>query len=455
MSMDHDIIIVGGGMVGASLACLLADGQHNVALVDAAPAPTWPTARVDTDGSSRYDLRVSALGAAAQATLTQAGLWADIAAQRVSAYERMQVWDGLGSGQIEFTAAEAGLPQLGFMVENRLLQATAWQHLAGSACELYPNCPVQAFTVIQGNSNGSDAGPESESESEPGAVAVSKPQAPQTGWKIRLADGRTLTTRLLIAADGAQSRVRQAAGITSQQRDYGQQGIVATLVTEKAHNGTAFQRFLAEGPLALLPLLPADVDSKGASTRSFTAQSQCSIVWSTSPAQAESLLAMSEPDFLQALYEASEGVLGQLQLVSQRAAFPLHAHHANEYVQPGLALVGDAAHSIHPLAGQGVNLGLKDAAELAALINASDRLDYQILRRYARHRRADNMAMLAITDGFARASMGGGASASQSSAQGAPADSATRGLRRLMNVGMNVAQRTQPLKQFFAQQALS
>lgn len=394
---QYDIAIVGGGMVGATLACLIRDCGQRVVLLDAASEPDWDAAVSASD----YSLRVSALGLAAESILRTAGIWprltqADRPKPRHFPYSRMVVWDACGSGRIEFTAAEANTDHLGHLVENRMIQASAWQELRESDVQLLPEMPVQAFK-----------------------------RKSEGGWTLALSNGETLHTSLLIGADGARSRVRAAADIHSEQRDYGQQGLVATIRTERQHADTAWQRFLVNGPLALLPL-----DAK-----------HCSIVWSTTDAEAHELLALSDADFSAKLTEVSDQCLGSLQVVSERLAFPLTAHHATDYVQPQLALVGDAAHSIHPLAGQGVNLGLKDADALARIIVASRAkrgIDTADLRRYARARKLDNMAMLGLTDAFAKVSNNG-----------------NRAMRQAMNTGMNLAQLTAPLKRYFASQALS
>lgn len=431
--MDVDIAIVGGGMVGATLAALLKDSGWRIAVLDAAPIPQWS----EQDNQAEYDCRVSALGAAAQQCLTKAGVWQKMQAGRLSAYQGMQVWDALGQGQIAFNAAEAGADALGTMVENRLLQASAWQVLSeaaaddGTILQLYPNTAVTDFQRL------SIAG---------------------GGWQLTLANGQhdssaepqasgsqTLTTRLLIGADGARSRVRAAAGIQSEMRDYAQRGIVATITTELPHQGVAYQRFLANGPLALLPVQD---NPQG--------QPQCSIVWTTSNQEANNLLALSDKAFLSALTEASDAVLGKVVSSSTRAAFPLTAHHAQEYVQPNVVLVGDAAHSIHPLAGQGVNLGLKDAQELAEVLLAArqkgrQQIELSDIRRYARHRRGDNLAMLMLTDGFQRASDSRNA-ASRAAEKNHGGSSSP--LRLAMNAGMNIANLTKPLKQWLASQAV-
>ncbi len=209
--------------------------------------------------------------------------------------------------------------------------------------------------------------------------------------RVHLDDGRILSTRLLIGADGAQSRTRELAGIATFEHDYRQAGVVAHMACERDHRATARQRFLADGPLALLPLPGRRV----------------SIVWSTTPEHARELCSCDEGAFSQAVTAASEGVLGALCLDSQRASFPLRALHAREYTRPRLALVGDAAHVVHPLAGQGVNLGFLDAATLAGVLGdamaaGEDIGDHYVLRRYERWRKGENLATIAALDGLKR-----------------------------------------------------
>ena len=209
--------------------------------------------------------------------------------------------------------------------------------------------------------------------------------------RVVLDNGRTLSAQLLVAADGADSRVRERAGIATQGWRYDQQGVVATVTSQRSHQDTAWQRFLPDGPLALLPL----------------GDGRCSIVWSTAPERAERLLALDETAFCRELSVASDGVLGEIVATGPRAAFPLRLQHAHDYVRPRLALIGDAAHSVHPLAGQGVNLGLLDAAALAEVLLDARQAGRAIgalktLRRYERWRKGDNLLMMGVMDGFKR-----------------------------------------------------
>ncbi len=241
-----------------------------------------------------------------------------------------------------------------------------------------------------------------------------------------LDSGRTLSARLIVAADGADSRVRAMAGIATQGWRYDQQGVVATVTPQRSHRDTAWQRFLPEGPLAFLPL----------------GEGRCSIVWSTSPAQAARLLALDEGAFCKELSSASEGVMGDIVASGPRAAFPLRLQHARDYVRPRLALIGDAAHCVHPLAGQGVNLGLLDAAALAEVLRDAQLAGRDIgalktLRRYERWRKGDNLLMMGVMDGFKRLF-----------------GTAWSPLRLARNAGLSFTDRLQPVKDFIMRRAM-
>ena len=352
---DFDLVIVGGGMVGLATAALVAReprlaGQR-VAVVEKAT----PRAPVDGD----LDLRVSALSRASERVLAAAGAWPAIE-PHACPYERMVVWDAASTPEaadaLRFDAAEAGEPDLGHIVENLRVQ---WA-LAESPA-------LRGVTQLRA---GLDA-------LEIGADAV----------KIGLDDGRGVTAGLVVGADGGPSKVRELCGISRGGWSYGQVAVVAHLEPERPHRNTAWQRFLPEGPLALLPLGDCRV----------------SLVWTTTPQAATSLAEADPAEFGRRVTESSAGVLGALRLASGRAGFPLALWHAREYVRPRLALVGDAAHTIHPLAGQGVNLGFLDAASLVEVLaeaadSGTDPASLRALRRYARWRRAENAVMLGACD---------------------------------------------------------
>ncbi len=363
LSERFDLIIVGGGLAGSALACALADLDLRIALLDARPLPMQrPELRDDLDG---FELRVSAITPASQQWLERLGAWQRVA--RLSPYRHMTVWDANGVGAIDFDASNVNAPQLGHIVENGLLQQALLQRLSTSRA-VQPIAPA----VIE-------------------AFARDGEQI-----ALELAGGRRLTAPLLVGADGAQSSVRDWAGIGLREWDYHHRGIVATIATEKAHGACARQIFRDDGPLALLPLRTADGDERF-----------CSIVWSCEPARADELLALDDDAFARALTTASEGVLGTVTAVGARQSFPLRARHARAYTAPNVALIGDAAHTIHPLAGQGINLGFSDARVLAdeirrAVTRQLPLGEPSLLARYQRARVGDNWLMLGAMEGFKR-----------------------------------------------------
>ncbi|SEL23816.1 UbiH/UbiF/VisC/COQ6 family ubiquinone biosynthesis hydroxylase [Halomonas daqiaonensis] len=359
-SSPFEVIIVGGGMVGTALACLLGRAGLAVAVLDAREAPLDRGAV----GKGPPSMRVSALTPVSQQLLEGVGAWAWMASRRVSPYRFMQVWDGEGSGEVNFSAEQAGVPVLGHIVENDVTLA------ALEAClTKLPSVQVRYGARVAGLETGN------------------------TGRTVLLEDGSRLTAPLVVAADGARSPLRTMAGIDVNSRDTGQVAVVTTVRTPRPHGGVARQVFLPTGPLAFLPLRIEDDDH------------HCSIVWSTTPAEAERLMDLPRQAMGVELASAIDHRLGEVTVTDRALAVPLTQRHAERYVQPGFALVGDAAHSIHPLAGQGVNLGLMDAAVLAEeLVTARRRGlspgEEHILGRYARRRRGDNAAMLALMDGF-------------------------------------------------------
>ncbi len=386
-NQHYDVIIAGAGMVGAALACALANSPLRIALLERRP-PSPP--------GDHIGLRVSAIAPASQRILQRLGAWPE-GHPRLSPYREMRVRDASGGAGIHFDSAELGTPQLGWIVENQLLQFNLWRRAAAHA-NIDLLCPAQLTDLQVDNSPA----------------------------QLRLDDGVRLTAALLIGADGARSRVRELAGIELYQRDYRQSAVVATVATAKPHRETAWQCFLPTGPLAFLPL----------------ADGRCSIVWSTRTKLAEALLALDEAAFNARLGAAFVHDLGAVHVDSQRVAFPLHLQHARRYVQPGLALIGDAAHVVHPLAGQGVNLGLLDAASLAQVLldaNAHCRPPGALatLRRYERWRRSENEVMLAVMDGIERLF-----------------DNALPPLVWLRRNGLALSDRLRPLKQLLADRAM-
>jgi len=353
----YDVLIVGGGMVGSTLACALAETGLDIAVIEKyIPDEIKP--------NDDYDLRVSAISHSSQNVFKHIGVWPLIQKRRSCAYEKMHVWDAqvdsMGGGEIVFDAADSGVTELGHIIENRVIQLSLLERIDDHL----------NIDLITGH-------------------AVEDIQYSPDHSRITLDNGNEISCRLLIGADGANSVVRQAVHIDLDIADYEQKGIVAVVTPEKHHQHTAWQQFLPTGPLAFLPL------SNG----------QCSIVWSADSGEAERLLQLDNESFCRELSHAFEAKLGRINSVSQRAAFPLIRRHASQYVKDGLALVGDAAHTIHPLAGQGVNLGLMDAASLAEVINTAklNRRDFaslQTLRKYERWRRGENQLMMFSMSGF-------------------------------------------------------
>ena len=348
---DYDVIIAGGGMVGATLACLLAKQGSSVAVIE--PYIPKPFSIKDD-----YGLRVSAISRFSQQAFMKVGAWEPILALRAAPYEAMHVWDATGQGEIHFDAAELGEPDLGYIIENQVVQAGLAEAMKQyDNLDFIPSVSAQSFSV------------------EDNSVSVV------------LSDERVLITDLLVGADGANSKVRELAGIDVQLNDYTQKGLVAVVTTEKHHEYTAWQRFMPSGPLAFLPL----------------GDDKISIVWTLPSDKADYHVAMSNENFNTAITEAFDYRLGRVTVLSERGAFPLVGRQAEQYVSEGVALIGDAAHTIHPLAGQGVNLGIKDAVELAdVLAAANDRshVSMKTLRRYERARRGDNVMTQKAMEGF-------------------------------------------------------
>ncbi|WP_181129498.1 2-octaprenyl-3-methyl-6-methoxy-1,4-benzoquinol hydroxylase [Pseudomonas capeferrum] len=358
--MRADLLIVGAGMVGSALALALRHSGLEVLLLDGGPLSVKPF-----DAGAPFDPRVSALSGASQRILDRLGAWDGIARRRASPYSEMCVWDGSGTGQIDFSAASVHAQVLGHIVENRVIQDGLLERLHDSDIGLLANARLE-----QMRRSGDE-------------------------WLVMLADGRRLRAPLVIAADGAQSAVRRLTGFETREWDYLHHAIVTSVRCARPHRATAWQRFTDEGPLAFLPL----VRDGG--------QQWCSIVWSTTPEQAEKAMALDDQSFCEALERAFEGRLGQVLEADPRVCVPLRQRHAKRYVEEGLALIGDAAHTIHPLAGQGVNLGFLDAAVLAEeLQRACDRgerlADARVLSRYERRRMPHNLALMAAMEGFER-----------------------------------------------------
>ncbi len=348
---EHDVVIIGAGMVGATLANALAQRKYRVALIDSGNPPA-----VDPDA---YDLRVSALGRAAECVFRNLDAWPAISAQRVSPFRKMRVWDAGSGGSITFDAADVGEPQLGHIVENSLVVQALHRRLSD-----YPG--VEVFW----------------------ATEVTKIVPHRDAVTIEHQGGE-FKAALVVGADGAGSWVRKHLGIGTRGTDYGQRAIVAQVRTEQPHEYTAWQRFLPTGPLAFLPL----------------ADGSCSIVWSCDRSLAEQLMGLTDEAFRYRLGEAFEFKLGKISGIGERGWFPLARSHAEDYIAVRCALIGDAAHTVHPLAGQGANLGIADAAVLAEAITGAAGGDVgvrSVLRRYERWRRGENMLMMNAVHGLQR-----------------------------------------------------
>ena len=353
MNDSSDIIIVGGGMVGACMALAAAREDFQVTLLE----PRQPSLEWTCDD---FDIRVSALTRTSETILRNLDVWQGMQQRRVTAYENMHVWDHKGFGEVHFAAEDVGAPNLGHIVENCVIVASLWEQITHQA-----NIKHVADVEI---------------------VSIER-EGDQT--KLIASNDDVLSASLVIGADGARSSVRELVGLTASTSSYDQEGVVCTVKAEQGNASTAWQRFMPTGPLALLPMN----------------EEYFSIVWSTSPEQAQSLVNASEESFNQALTQASEAVCGKLSVVGERAAFPLRKLKAERYVLDGVALIGDAAHVIHPLAGQGVNLGFLDAAMLMdVLIEARTHREsigaMGVLRRYERARKGHNLAVQSAMDGF-------------------------------------------------------
>ncbi len=389
--MQHyDVIIVGGGIVGSTLACILLQHGMKIAVIEA-QTPIAETAK-------NIDLRVYALTRASEQIFRYIHAWQNMEKQRVSPFQQMHVWDAEGLGEIHFDSAEIMQPTLGYIVEQNVIQTGLAQCL-----DEFKN-----LTVYQ-------------------PAQVQKFEVTDTSVTVTLNDQQTLTSQLLVGAEGANSPIRTLAGINYHLYDYAQQAVVATVTTEYSHQATAWQRFLPTGPLAFLPL---------------SNEYQCSIVWSADTVVAQRLANLEKIEFQQALGEAFAFKLGDITDISVRNIFPLKRRHAFHYVKPRIAIIGDAAHTIHPLAGQGVNLGLLDAATLGEVVvdTYNQQLDvghYKYLRRYERQRKGNNLVTMAAMDGF-----------KYLFGQRPPS------LTWLRNVGMALTNQLPPIKRHLIEQAM-
>ena len=400
--MSHfDIAIVGAGMVGASLACGLIDAGFKVALIESGelnPAQDWPPGQVDA--------RVSALSLASENLLKNLAVWPVIEnMSRFQAYTAMHVWDACGTGQLHFTAAEQHLPYLGHIVENCTITSALHQTLGHKQYQLFEHSQIVDMT--------------------------SQEIAPRC---LTLASGEQINATLVVGADGANSKIRQLAGLPTREWDYPHHALVTRVKVTKPHKNTAWQRFTEDGILAFLPLSTAIEEGPDSH--------YCSIVWSRPKAQTEAMQQLPESEFCLALSRAFEDQLGAVIASDQRHVIPLRQRHAKRYVQAGLVLVGDAAHTIHPLAGQGVNLGFLDVSALVETLKQAQQQGHDIsslgvLENYQAQRRGDNLRMMTLMESFSRLF-----------------GNQHPMLSLLRNTGMNWVQKLSPIKQHLAQQAM-
>ncbi|MFK0571877.1 FAD-dependent oxidoreductase [Endozoicomonas sp.] len=389
-----DVIIVGGGMVGASLALALSQSGIPTALVDQQTLQASCLSENDP-----WQPRVSALTEASIKLFKYLNAWEGMIAQRVCPYSHMVVWDGEGTGEIKFDADSLPQKSLGYIVENDVIRHGLLQQLAESG--------VQCF----------------------GEQSHLDYKLSGQGGEVVLSSGEVLSAPLLVAADGANSRLRQMSGIPSDQKDYSHHALVTTVETELSHHNTARQVFLDTGPLAFLPL-------QDQGERHY-----CSIVWSLLPAEADRIECLNDEAFCSELQRAFEGRAGTILKADRRLRFPLRQRHARQYHRQGVVLVGDAAHTIHPLAGQGVNLGLMDVAVLTeeltrAVKRGDDFSAAHILDRYQRRRRVHNLSVMAAMTGFQNLF---GAN--------------NLGIRWVRNTGLKLANQLPLIKEMIVQQA--
>lgn len=386
--MDVDVIIIGGGLVGASLAVALKSSGLTLALVESQPAIA--------NNNMGWDSRIYAITPGNAAFLADCGVWHGLDMSRVQPVTAMRVF-GDEQTELDFNAYQVGVPELNYILENRQLQHALWQ-------------------VLQQQEN---------------LTLFNPARCTSVTWQadlaiLTLADGQTLRTKLVVAADGPDSWVRQQAAIQATPVPYQQHGVVANFVAEKPHRGTAFQWFQPDGVLALLPL----------------PQHMVSMVWSVSLKKSAELLALSPAALCEAVSSASQHMPGQLKLMTPAAAFPLRSLKLQHIIAPRLALVGDAAHNVHPLAGQGVNIGLRDVRSLAKILNArgaqTDCGEVHLLRRYERSRSEDIATMLFTTDTLQRLF-----------------NNTNPLLRNFRNLGLSLTNQFVPLKKMLARHALN
>ncbi|MDD7805818.1 MAG: FAD-dependent oxidoreductase [Endozoicomonas sp. (ex Botrylloides leachii)] len=358
---QFDVVIIGGGMVGASLALALSASTTNalrIALIDQGSLTATPI-----KSTTPFFPKVSALTEASVNLFKNLRAWSGMISQRICPYHYMKIWDSEGTGEIGFDTSGTTAEALGYIVENCVISNALLARLKETAVKLYP-WETELTFQLDGQSN-----------------------------MVTLTDGQTLQSTLLVAADGAESQLRQTANIPLSQKDYLHHAIVTTVETEHYHQDTAWQVFLNAGPLAFLPLT-------GRRNKHY-----CSVVWSLIPDQADQIMALNTDKFCKEIGKAFEQKLGKVVHAEPRFYFPLRQRHALHYYRNNVVLVGDAAHTIHPLAGQGANLGFMDVAilteELKRAIHRHDDIGAShILSRYQRRRKGHNLLMMEAMRGF-------------------------------------------------------